>query len=861
MLRALLVCVCLLLPTVAVAIGTSSGSFSSPTGVQTAHAAGSTTLVINEVWDSQNPANEYFELYNLSNATINLYTYVIYNRDGSTPLSNLDSPSIAAGEFRTIGPTQLHTGSIGGPTGLASNDFLALVNTSPSDAVIDVVNWGGPPNPNWPNYDHFHQYFFPNGPQMTSADDVLSLQRWPDGLDTDASTDWAQIQRSPSLPSCADPNEGRTNDDTPERAVSQTSGTSVLHRICPAGEQDYISLTLSNSYTYTIQTTLYQGSQVNTRMQLYNSNGDLVAEDNSTTSNTSTIRYKPSTTGTFKAMVTDASGGGGPGPSWLYYFTYAPENTAGTATPTASTTGNCTDAYEPDDTTAQAKLIQLNTQQVHVLCHPDGTRDTDWVLVEVSAGKVYTFQTSDLATSVDTIISLYNSDGTKLAESDDYNSSLASRIDYSFSAGGVYFLRIRNKTDITGPGYQYTVSFSSTGQLPPSATATATLNPNTPTPTQGPCYDAEEPDGVPETAKLILIGQTQHHSFCPAGDADWARFYARAGKVYTIRTFNLGTGVDTYMWLFDSDGKTVLAYNDDGGTADVSSRLDFYPQRDDYYFVQVKDAGDIGGSDQTYDLALAVAPGAPQPPGTATGGVAKPIGAATTAPSTPTVVVQPTTPPIPSPTQGAVQPTPAAVNATSAPLPPGPAASQQPTVGRPATSAPAAPTSTAQAAPTQQTPNTGGNVATPTTETVVVPGVPNTGEPPDQGSVKVIVLPHNPERSVAPPKVVAPPQQSGGTNLAPMLFRVFYDRNRNNDFDQGEGIRGINVYFLGKDTANVALGMVTTGAAGSGQTMLPKAEQRVYIPYLGINVPLVRFPDREQHFLWLPKVQLPDRVP
>ena len=43
-------------------------------------------LVINEVFDSQNVASEYFELYNTSTAAINLSTYVIYNRDGNTPL-------------------------------------------------------------------------------------------------------------------------------------------------------------------------------------------------------------------------------------------------------------------------------------------------------------------------------------------------------------------------------------------------------------------------------------------------------------------------------------------------------------------------------------------------------------------------------------------------------------------------------------------------------------------------------------------------------------------------------------------------------------------------------------------------------
>ena len=39
-------------------------------------------------------------------------------------------------------------------------------------------------------------------------------------------------------------------------------------------------------------------------------------------------------------------------------------------------------------------------------------------------------------------------------------------------------------------------------------------------------------------------------------------------------------------------------------------------------------------------------------------------------------------------------------------------------------------------------------------------------------------------------------QQPAAVELAPVLFRVFYDRDHNNSFGTGEGIRGINVTFL-----------------------------------------------------------------
>lgn len=856
-LKATLLCLCLLASTSGLLVAGNAGvSQAAPPP----RAGSPNGLLINEALDRQTPTDEYFELYNTSNVSINLSTYTIYNRDGNTPLSGLDNPIIGPNEFRGISPTQLHTATIGGPTGLSQNDFLGLVNTSPSDAIIDVVNWGGAANLGWPNYDRFRTEFFTSNIPNMPSDDVRSLQRWPDGIDNNAGTDFAQIQRSPNAPSCADPNEGTGNDDSLANAVAQELGTTVLHRLCPAGDRDSISLSLNSTFTYTLKTLIPTGSQASTVLRLYSPDGVVVAEDADATTQDAFIRFRPGTSGTYKAQITDATGRGGAGAAWLYSFLAQAESGA-TATPTAPVVASCLDAFEPDDQLGLAQNITLNSEQTHTLCHPDGTRDTDWLAFQVSAGKVYTFLTKNLSGPTDTIISLHTADGTKLFENDDYDpgQGLASRIDYNFSQGGQYYLRIRNKTDITGPGFQYTVAFASSGQLPATGTPTPSLtaNPNTPTATSGPCSDAYEPDGMPETARLIYIGSTQKHSICPAVDADWVRFYARAGKVYTVRTGNLGVGLDTYMYLFSSDGKTILAQNDDGGEG-VSSRIDFYPQKDDYYFAQVKNAGDIGGSDQTYDLSLAVAPGVPQPPGTATFVVA-PVVTVTSGAEPPTVVTQPTRPPVSSPTQGPIQPTPAAVNPTAPVQPPGPQPSAQATIGR------AGPSATAQVAqqptsvPPTRAPESGGTQVepSPTTQVVIVPGVPPTGREPN-----VIVLPTREITGKAPEVMVKPPVAGQpGTNLAPMLFRLFYDRNHNDDFDAGEGIRGINVYFVPKDAPNIALGTLTTLEGGSGKVMLPRSEQRIYIPYLGINMPLTKFPDHELHSLWLPRVQLPSRVP
>ena len=501
-------------------------------------------------------------------------------------------------------------------------------------------------------------------------------------------------------------------------------------------------------------------------------------------------------------------------------------NTAPTATPGGTTpTIGCEDRYEPDDTLGTAKEIVQNTDQVHTFCHNDSSKDRDWLFFPAVSGKLYTMLTKDLTGPVDTVITLYNSNGQALAENDDYvpGQGLSSRIDYTFSASGTYYLQVRDKRANGGLGYQYTVSLISTGQLPPTTTTTPspTFNPNAPTVTTTPgiCRDAYEPDGVPETARNILIGTTQHHSICPTGDADWVRFYARAGKVYTLRTSNLGVGLDTYIILFGSDMHTILAENDDGGDG-VASRIDFYPQKDDWYFLQVKNAGDIGEPDLVYDLSLAVVPGVPQPPGTATAIIAPPV-TVTAIPSGPTTTAVATKPPVPTPTAGAAQPTPTA----------------KPTLS---------------AAQTEETPvQTVLPQSGTRSPTETLPNVPKTGAE---------SLPAKPKKLTV--SVAKPAQQpSGSTALASVLFRVFYDANRNETYDTNEGIRGLKVYFLSSNSADAISGQLVTSDVGTGNLTLPVVQQKIFIPYFGINVPLTKFPERELHSLWLQHVALPDRVP
>jgi hypothetical protein len=130
-----------------------------------------------------------------------------------------------------------------------------------------------------------------------------------------------------------------------------------------------------------------------------------------------------------------------------------------------------------------------------------------------------------------------------------------------------------------------------------SNTAQATASPS-------PCSDSFEDDGVPAQAKTIVLGETQTHVFCPAGDADWLVFFANEGKGYGIETSELTVGVDTYLNLFAPDGRTLLTTNDDAPGAHGPSRLLFYPSADGWYYVQAKNQGNIGYAGLHYSINL-----------------------------------------------------------------------------------------------------------------------------------------------------------------------------------------------------------------------------------------------------------------
>jgi hypothetical protein len=74
--------------------------------------------------------------------------------------------------------------------------------------------------------------------------------------------------------------------------------------------------------------------------------------------------------------------------------------------------------------------------------------------------------------------------------------------------------------------------------------------------------DSLEFDGMPEFAKPITAdGAAQSHNLTYS-DTDCVKFIADSGTTYTMQT---SSSLDTYMYLYDRDGATIIAQNDDAG--------------------------------------------------------------------------------------------------------------------------------------------------------------------------------------------------------------------------------------------------------------------------------------------------------
>lgn len=246
------------------------------------------------------------------------------------------------------------------------------------------------------------------------------------------------------------------------------------------------------------------------------------------------------------------------------------------------------DSFEPDDRVTQANEIDTNGRpQTHTLS-PAG--DQDFVSFQAREGMEYTIETSNLGDGCDTVLTLYDEDGTELASDDDgADEPLASRLTWIAGTDGTLFIEVINldeEAEAEDTHYDLWVLE------------------NEPVAFQ---EDEYEPDDTMAQAVEILVETPQTHGIHVQGDHDWVFFQAEDGVTYVIETSNLGSEIDTIIYLYDEDGDE-LAQDDDGGEEYLASRITWIADSTRILYVMIRDYSDArGGPDMQYNISVAEA--------------------------------------------------------------------------------------------------------------------------------------------------------------------------------------------------------------------------------------------------------------
>jgi hypothetical protein len=125
------------------------------------------------------------------------------------------------------------------------------------------------------------------------------------------------------------------------------------------------------------------------------------------------------------------------------------------------------------------------------------------------------------------------------------------------------------------------------------------------------CDDDNEPNDTPDAATRIAYDSVNDEGCIdPPGDEDWFKFSATEGDIIEahVRADAIDSQLDPTLTLYDTDGATILAFNDDENfPISLDSRLTFCMPSTGTFFLQVEgfiDANTGGVSTGEYELAL-----------------------------------------------------------------------------------------------------------------------------------------------------------------------------------------------------------------------------------------------------------------
>lgn len=356
----------------------------------------------------------------------------------------------------------------------------------------------------------------------------------------------------------ADPDAYEPDDDASSYTpiASYTFSYDQSHTLHNAADQDWYRFEGISGMTYSFWST----GHADTKIFLYEDNGTtlLDEDDDDGELNNYNLSFTPTVSACYKLKVVAVTG-------WIGAYHFYSSYTAPA------------DSYEPDDSSSQLTYLSIsniNQTQDHTL-HVNS--DQDWFRFQGYPGACYTFYSTY---SSDTIIYLYDDNGTTLLAWDDESGDLNNfKLEFTPTANALYKLKVVAYENVTGY-YGFNYSYNA-------------------------YPDSFEPDNTAiEYTTLTVTGtnQTQNHTIHSAEDQDWFLFYGYAGLAYAFYSHG---SIDSRIFLYAENGTTLLDWDDDDGD-DLNYSLQFAPAADNFYKVKVDGYGDwVGGYVFNYLFSVA----------------------------------------------------------------------------------------------------------------------------------------------------------------------------------------------------------------------------------------------------------------
>jgi hypothetical protein len=181
--------------------------------------AESTTIEITDVYNSVSPADEWFQLYNMTKSSITLTGWSVCT---STDCLSLPTMTIDSFNLAKVKASSLTGWPAKGLDG--ANDMVGIKDQS--GAAVDSMNWGAP-NTAWKNYADFKAMLWDPGIKAPDPAANQSFFRMAIGKDSDKATDWlttaSKAQAPAATPAPGTPAPSATG--TPAAGAGGTGGT------------------------------------------------------------------------------------------------------------------------------------------------------------------------------------------------------------------------------------------------------------------------------------------------------------------------------------------------------------------------------------------------------------------------------------------------------------------------------------------------------------------------------------------------------------------------------------------------------------------------------------------------------------